>query len=764
LEHAVHFAPDDTPAQKLDKVEAWLGQAGARVTEVAPLLAALLSLPTGDRYPPLALSPQRQKTLTIAALVERVVGLSRRQSVLCLVEDAHWCDPTTLEVLEQLVQRVPELRVLVIITSRPEFAVPWTASHTTALTLTRLGRAQVATMVEYLTAGKALPPEVLAHILDKTDGVPLFVEELTKTVLESGLLQNVGGRYALREPLPPLAIPATVQDSLMARLDRLAPVKAVAPLGAVLGREFAYEVLAAVPNCESALHDALEQLVGAGLLFRRGQPPEAHYRFKHALVQETAYASLLKSTRQQLHLQIATVLEAHFPAIAEMEPEVVARHYIEAGLPTQAIPYWQQAGERALARSANVEAIQHLTTGPGLLPAIPETPARDQQELALQIALGPALSAIKGAAAPEVERTYARARGLCAQLGETTRLLPTLQGLCRFYLNRGELATAQELGAQLQRLAPQAAAPMLRLEAYETLGMTWFFRGEYAAARTHLEHGVALIDPTAPRDLALHGSMALGVTSLVYTANSLWCLGYPAQAVRRCEEALALAHALAHPHSLAFAQHYAAFLHYRRRDVPAVHAQAEALLTLATDQGFPLWAGLGTCMRGWALAMQGQGEAGLVQLRQGLAAVVATGQGLSRAACLTLLAEAAGQAGHVEEGLRLLAAALASFEASGRGEGLAEAYRLQGELLLRQAVPDLTQADACFQQALAVAHRQQAKSWELRAAMSLSRLRQRQGQQAEARERLGPIYAWFTEGFETADLQEAKALLAAWQE
>jgi class 3 adenylate cyclase len=436
LERAARFAPGDPPARKLDKLEALLAQGTTRVAEVAPLLAAFWSLPTGDRYPPRALSAERHKAQTIAALVDQVAGLSCQAPVLCLVEDAHWCDPTTLEVLDQLVHRVLELPVLVLITARPEFTTPWTASHVTTLTLTRLGRAHVAAMVAHLTAGKALPSEVLAQILARTDGVPLFVEELTTTILESELLREMGDCYALTGPLP-LAIPATVQDSLMARLDRLAPVKEVAQLGAVLGREFSYALLAAVsPLGEPALSEALERLVRAGLLFRHGQPPDAHYRFKHALVQDAAYASLLKSTRQQLHTHIATVLEAGFPALVETQPEVLARHYTEAGLAAQALPYWQRAGERAIARSANIEAISHLTTALALLTALPDAPERPQQELTLLTALGTPLVLTKGHAAPEVEATYTRARALCQQLGDSPQLFSTLVGLRRYYQHR----------------------------------------------------------------------------------------------------------------------------------------------------------------------------------------------------------------------------------------------------------------------------------------------------------------------------------------
>jgi predicted ATPase len=579
-------------------------------------------------------------------------------------------------------------------------------------------------------------------------------------VLESGLLQEQEDRYALNGPPPPLAIPATLHDSLMARLDRLATVKIVAQLGATIGQTFAYELLQAVaPLDEATLQQGLRQLVEAELVYQRGVASQATYIFKHALIQEAAYQSLLKSTRQQYHQRIAQVLEAQFPEVVEPEPEVVAYHYTEAGCPAQAIPYWQRAGQQALQRSANLEAIQHLTQGLELLQTLPDTPERAQQELDLQVALGPALIAAKGSAAPEVEQTYTRARTLCHRLGDTPQLFPTLRGLFTFYFNRGALPTARELGEQLDRLAQRTAAPMHRLETHFALGITLFYLGDYVAARTHCEQGIAHIDPTAQQAQALYQGTAPGVGCLVIAAHTLWCLGYPAQAMHRCQAALAQAQALAHPYSLAFAQHSASWLHYYHREVQAVQAQADALLTLATAQGFPLWVGYGTCWHGWALAMQGQSEAGLAQIRHGMAAVLATGQMLTQPLALVLLAEAVGHAGQVAEGLRLLAEALEVLEASGRSSLLAEVYCLQGALLLQQAVPDTAQAEACFQQALAVARGQQAKSLELRAAVSLARLWQQQDKRTAAHELLAPVYGWFTEGFDTADLQEAKSLL-----
>jgi predicted ATPase/class 3 adenylate cyclase len=764
LQRRLQFLPDDTPEAKLDKLEQGLQGYHFPQGEMMPLLALLLSVPLLDRYPPVHQTPQRQRQQTLDAVVALLLAEAERQPVLAVWEDVHWADPSTLELLHLIIDQAPTARLLTLVTARPEFRPLWAPrSHLTQLTLGRLPRPQVETMVEQLTDGKSLPAEVLAQVVAKTDGVPLFVEELVKMILESGLVREETNHYVLTGPLPPLAIPTTLQDSLMARLDRLTTGRAVAQLGAVLGREFPYELLRAVaPLDDATMQRGLRQLMDAELFYQRGRPPKASFFFKHVLVQEAAYQSLLKSTRQQYHQRTAQVLGTQFPEIVETQPELVAHHYTEAGHAGQAIPYWLRAGQQALDRSANVEAMRHLTIGLELLVTLPDTPMRAQQELELQIVLGPALMATKGPAAPEVEQTYARARALCQQVGDTPHLFPTLQGLCQFYRNRGVLSTARELGEQFYHLAQREAAPTPRLEAHEALGTALFFLADYAAAQTHLIQGIALIDPTLQRARALHLGAAPGVWCLAVAALTQWCLGFPTQAIYRSQEALALAQALDHPPSLALAQLFAAFLHHHRREAPALQTQAEALLTLATLQGFPLYVGYGKCYRGWALAVQGQDEVGLAQMHQGLAAVLTTGQMLSRPLCLVLLAEAAGHVGQVEEGVRLLTEALAAFETTGRGDMLAEAYRLQGELLLRQAVPDAAQAEASFQRALAIACRQQAKSWELRAAVSLGRLWQEQGKRDKVRALLAPIYGWFTEGFDTADLREAKALLDEW--
>ena len=757
----LRFDREESPQHKLSKLEGHLVQYGLPLAETVPLFAALLSLPLAAPYAPLTISPEQQKQQTLHAFLTIFLRIASQQPVLFVMEDLHWVDPSTLELLSLLVDQGPTARILALFTFRPDFRPPWTGrAHLTQVTLSRLPRRQAAELTSRVAHGKALPAEVVEQVVAKTDGVPLFVEELTKMVLESDLLQEREEGYALTGPLPSLAIPTTLHDSLMARLDRLATVKGLAQLGATLGHEFSYPLLQAVsPWAEETLQQGLHQLVAAEFLYQRGLPPHATYLFKHTLIQEVAYQSLLKSTRQQYHQRIAQVLEAQFPETAETQPELLAYHYTEASLNEPAIGYWQRAGERALQRSANPEAVQHLTRGLQLLAALPETSARDHQELDLQLALGPALMTIKGFTTPEVEQTYARARALCAQVGETPQLFPTLWGLCRFYQNIGALRTAWELGEELFRLAQREADPMHRLEAHEALGTTLFQMGEYATARMHVEQVIALIDPTTQRAQALRHDAAPGVRCLAYAALTLWCLGSPVQAVRRGQEALALAQAQAHPFSLTLAQFWVAWLHHLRRDVPAVQEQADALLTLATAQGFPLFVGYGTCWQGWVLAMQGQGEAGLTQLRQGLAAVVATGQEMLRPLCLVLLAEAAGHVGQVEEGLCLLTEVLTTLEANGQRTCWRRPIGCRANCCCARPSPDAVQAETCFQQALTIARRQQAKSWELRAATSLARLWQQQGKWAEARELLALIYGWFTEGFDTADLLDAQTLL-----
>jgi class 3 adenylate cyclase/predicted ATPase len=762
VEHLLQFEREDAPAAKLDKLEQGLRPYSLPLDEVVPLLASLLSVPLEGRYPtPPLTPPQQQKQQTLDALVAWMLEEAEQQPVLVVWEDLQWADPSTLELLGLVLEQTPTVPMLHVLTFRPEFAVPWPPrSHMTPLTLTRLERPQVEALITHLVGGKPLPVEVVAHIVAKTDGVPLYVEELTKMLLASELLRDDADHYELTGPLLSVAIPDTLQDSLMARLDQMNTAKEIAQLGAVLGREFPYAMLQAIASQDEATVQAgLAQLVEAELLYQRGRPPRATYRFKHALIQDAAYASLLKSTRQRVHQQIAQVLEAHFPEVVETQPEVLARHYTAAGEDETAIGYWQRAGQRAAQRSAYTEAIAHLTQGVAVLTTLPETPARLLQELDLQVALGPALFATKGLAAPDVERAYARARELCAQVGGTPELFPVLRGLVLYYLTRGQLQTATELGEQLLRLAQAQPDPALLMLARHMLGLVLFYRGELAAAHTHHTQALALYTPQEYRALAVRYGIDLGVGAGSFLAQELWHLGYPDQALQRSQAARTLAEEVSHPYSLAAALVFAAIVHQCRREALAVHEQASAAMTLATEQGFAQWLSRSTVLHGWALAMQGQGEAGMAAIRQGLAADQATGATLWQPYYLALLAEAYGAGGRADEGLAVLAEALALIDTTEARIYTAELYRLKGTVLLHQDVPDAAQAEACFQQALDVARQQQAKSWELRAATSLARLWQAQGKRQEAHDLLAPVYGWFTEGFDTADLQEAKALL-----
>lgn len=770
LQRLLQFAPEDAPQTKLSKLQQTLAQYRFPQADTLPLLAALLSLPHPPGAPAISLSPQKQKQKTQEALVAWIVEETEKAAVYCAWEDLHWVDPSTLEVLTLFLDQVPTTRLLDVLTFRPDFTPPWQPrSHITQLTLTRLGRPQVERMVEQVTGGKALPAEVLRQIVSKTDGVPLFVEELTKMVLESGLLREEGGCYVGVHggaPIPPLVIPNTLQDSLMARLDRLSTVREIAQLGATLGREFSYALLHAVsPLEEATLQQGLRQLVEAEFIYQRGVPPQVTYLFKHALIQDTAYQSLLKSTRQRLHRQITRVVAEQFPEMVETQPERLAHHYTEAGLIVQAIPYWQQAGQRAVQRSANVEAISHLAKGLELLKTLPDTPERARQELMLQLTLGVPLQATKGWAAPEVEGTYARARELCQQIGEIPQLFPVLWGLAAVYLVRAEHKTARELAEQCLTLAQSAQDPTLLLQAHCMVGMSLFQVGELVSGRQHLEQGITFYDPQQHRSLAfLYGSFDSGVACLSFAAWAVWHLGYPDQAPQRSQEALTLAQEIAHPFSRGLALVFAAAAHQLRREIQATRERAEAAIALSTEQGFPEWVALGTLFRGWALAEQGQAEEGIAQIRQGLVAQQATGAAGLRSQFLGLLAEAYGKGGQAEEGLKVLAEALAFVGKSEERYYKAELHRLKGTLTLQSNVLSPRskveeEAEACFHQAIDIARRQQAKSLELRAVMSLSRLWQQQGKQHEAHQLLSEIYGWFTEGFGTKDLQDAKTLL-----
>jgi len=781
LQRMLQFGREDSAEEKLSKLEKALSLAGFDPQEMVPFFAALLSL-SAPRFPLPELTPQKQREKTFHALLAWWLRAAERQPALSVWEDVHWADPSTLELLSLLLEQVPTTCLFIALTFRPDFTPPWASrSHMTHLTLTRLGRKQVEAMIEQVAGDKTLPIEIVQQVVTKTDGVPLFVEELTKAVMESN--PSVGAHSGA--PVPSLAIPTTLHDSLMARLDRLGSAKEVAQIGATLGREFSYELLSAIsPVIEMNLQHALAKLVDAELLYPRGLPPHVTYMFKHALIQDTAYQSLLKSTRQQYHKKIAEVLEEKFSEVKENQPELVAHHYTEAEFGAHAIPYWQQAGEKAVQRSANVEAISHLIKGLECLEVLPDTPERTRHELALQLALGPALMAARGYAALEVEKAYVRARELCQQIGEPSQLLPVLVALWVVYIQRGNLQTAYELGEQCLTLAQRAQDSAFLLQAHTVLGVTLFFLGEFLPARMHLEQGSACYDSQKHHALAfLYYGLDPGVFSLSWLALTLWNLGYANQALERSYEGVTLAQRLSHPFSSAFALNWAAWLRQLRQEKQIVQEHAKAAIDLSMEQKFPFFLAWGRTVGGWARAAQGEQEEGITQMRQGLAGLRDTGAELWRPYHLTLLAETYGKAKQEEGELIMLTEALTIVQETGIRLVEAELYRLKGELVLQFGVrgqdksgvrspesevtnpQSLTpnpqsEAEACFLKAIEIARRQSAKSLELRAVMSLSRLWQQQGKKEEARQMLVEIYGWFTEGFDTKDLQEAKVLLA----
>ncbi len=764
FERVLQFDRDDAPAQRLAKLAAGLARYGLALPEALSLWTAFLSLPLPDTVRPLDLTPQRRKEMTFEAIVALLLALAAEQPLLLIVEDLHWADPSTLELVDFLFGQVPAAPILMLMTSRPEFRPPWTTrGHFTYLTINRITRTQTEMMVERVTSGKPLPAEVLQQIVVKTDGVPLFVEELTRMVMESDLLRDRGDRYELIDALPPLAIPSTLQDSLMARLDRLGTVKEVAQVGAALGRTFHYGLLRAIASIDDgSLQRALTRLGESDLLHQRGVPPDATYVFKHALIQETAYQSMLVSRRRQLHKRIGDTLVDRFPETTGTQPELVAHHYTEAGLADQAVDYWQRAGRRAVERSANLEAIAHFTKALGVLATLPDSRDRLECELTLRTALGPALMSTKGLGSPEVGTNYAQALELCRQLGERPELFAVLRGLWEFHELRGELMTALGLGEELFRLAQAADDPALRLVTHDVLGDTLYWCGDFTRALEHLEQGIALYRLDEHRGLAhQHAGYDPCVACRVFSAYALWYLGYPDRAARRIEEGTALARELSQTFSLMLAVEFGAVVHHLRGEIALTKACAAVNISLSTEQANVFLLGCGMVEEGWAMVHEGQHDEGLGRIVQGMDVCRDSGAILEFPHCWAALADAYRVAGRIEEAMQAVADGLRQADETAARFNEAELYRLKGELLLLGASPQPDGAERCFRQALDIARRQRAKSLELRVATSLGRLLRRQGKREDARRQLAEVYGWFTEGFDTADLKEARTLLEA---
>ena len=719
LENAAGFSRHDTGAEKQSKLEALLADTSSDLGRDMALLGELLSIPPSERFPPLTLTPPRRKQLLSDALVSQLVNLAGQQPVMLVWEDLHWCDPTSLELIGRITERIAGLPVLLVLTYRPSFVPPpWAdAPHVAARTLTRLDRDQVSALSEGVTRGK-LPAEVMQQIVAKSDGVPLFIEELTKTILESGLMQEREGRYVLIGPLPPVAVPGTLQDTLVARLDRLGPVRELLHIGAAIGREFQHDVLAAVAMQDGAdLDAAMEQLIVSGLVFRSGRQPDLIYTFKHALIRDAAYELMLRTKRQDLHGRIAQTLAAQFGDRIATQPDVLAYHYTEAGQAQQAVPYWQLAGARAAATAAHVEAVGHFRNALALLGDVGTREAQANLELGLRIQLGLSLAATRGYAAPEVEQTYGRALALCDILGDTSDIFPVLRGLCTFYIVRADLLTACDLARRCTQIAEHTRRVEHLIEGYTALGYTLIYMGKLAEGRRLLEDTVALYESHDGHRLSYPTSQDPAVACLSLLAPVCWSMGDLAQGARCCAEAIAVAERLGRPFDRAYAHCYAASFDTQRRRPLAASQHATTTVTISSEHGYDIWLGAGSLQLAVAMGALGQADESIGMLTPLLAAWHGAGAELDRSFFLTGLARSYQATGALAEALKTAQEGIDHAEQHHELFHLAPLFLLEGELLRTRG--DLEAGDAALMQSLQVARDQGSVIGELRALLGL---------------------------------------------
>ena len=761
LEQAAGIGREDSAETRLDKLVALLQPDSADAHEGVALFAELLGIDGGRRYPPLDLSPRVRMERTLAALFARLVRLSSSQPVLIVFEDAHWIDPSTHEVMQLAIQRLQALPVLMVVTARPEFQPDWLGlPHVTLQTLNRLSRRERTVLIEHLTDGKPLPEQVLQQIVERTDGVPLFVEELTQTVVESGYLREGADRYVFYGPLPELALPATLQGSLLARLDRLGAVREIAQEAAVIGREFAYELLAAVSGRGDAeLPRGLDQLVASGLVQQRGAPPAALYNFKHALMQDAAYGTLLRTRRQALHARVAEVYDQHFRDVIETKPELMAYHLAQAGHAERSIAFWLAAARIALARGGAAEAIAQLQRGLGLIGEIADHDKRRRQEIELQIALGNALTAATGYTGTKTDAAFRRARELCLEVEDTAQLIRVTWGQFTGLFAGGRQAPALAVANELLTLAERLDDAGGRQMGHAGIGVSLLHLGSTAEARTQFERALA-IDAASDRDATHLYGQSGRVTTLAYMSLGLVPLGYLATARRLAEQSVEEARLLAHPTSLCFAHSIVCRVYYLLRDKEALAHHSAMVVRLADEHGLGLWRALGSIYAGWSRGDSGALGEGMAMIRSGIARYRAAGAGLSLPLFLASLALFEREAGRHDEALALLRQAQAAEKAGDEHWMSAEIHRLIGESMLAANI-DAQAAGRELESALSLAREQGARLWELRAATSLVSLSRGDGGHRAARDALAKAYESFNEGFAEPDLEEAKAALRA---
>jgi class 3 adenylate cyclase/predicted ATPase len=766
MERAAELAHDDGPQAKLDKLDALLAQTSTSKHD-AGLFAEILSLTNDGRYPRLDLTPQQRRQKTLEALVSQLEALARQTPVLMIFEDAHWTDPTSLEVFGRVVDRTQTLRVMLIVTFRPEFGPPWIGQpHVTAMTINRLTQRQVGDMIDRVVGNNALSASIRQDIIERTDGIPLFVEEMTKAVLEAES-EGAAQRTVAAAPSPALAVPASLHASLMARLDRLGPAKEVAQIGAAIGREFSHELLASVVRkSEAELGLALDRLLQAGLLFRQGVPPHATYLFKHALVQDAAYGTLLREARRALHGRIAAAVESQFPEIVESQPELLARHCTEARLIEKAVGLWGKAGERALGHSALVEAAAHLSRALAQITDLPSTAPLRREQIKFQVALANALMHTKGYSAPDTVASLDQARSLIERveaLGEPPEdpllLFSVLFGFWAASVTAFNGTAMRDLAMQFLALAEKQRATVPLMIGHRLMGRSLLDTGDIAESRAHCDQAVALYHPAKHRSLATRFGQDSRAAALSYRSRALWLLGHTDAALADADHAFKDARETRQAATLMFALFEVSHTHIICGNYAAASSQADELVALADEKGALLWKAGGMTLRGCVLAATGSASKAVQMIASGIAGRRSTGTVNFLPLHLLYSAMAHAKLDQFDEAWCRIDEAVTAVATTKESWCEAEVYRTAGEIALKLPQPDAARAEASFERALAIARRQQAKSWELRAAMSTARLWRDQGKQRQAHDLLAPIYGWFTEGFDTLDLKEAKALL-----
>jgi len=762
IELATELGTGDSEADKFAKVKTYVSNIVEDAGESVWLIAHLLSIPVEDRSGLSALTPQQIKNKTVDKLLEMILSLSGKRPTLCIFEDVHWIDPSTLELLELAMSRIDRARVLIVVSFRSEFRHTWsTPANVTLHSLTRLSRSEVTRMIKEMARDGSLSQQILDQIVEKADGVPLFIEELTTTTIRAPA-QTRQQRDNLEQPTPilPAKVPETLQDALMERLDRVAHGRKLAQIAAVIGREFSYDLLTAASRSdETDLRSTLSQLEEAEVIYRTGISPSVRFAFKHVLLRDAVYNSLLRGRRQEIHADIAAVLENHFPEIAENRPEILAYHYGEAGNKQRAIRCWCDAGRRALANSANLEAISHFRNALQLLSELPDTAQRTREEVEIQLALGIPLIAVEGYAAAQSREAFARAYALCLKLDNPPEYFQALFGLWGHSWMGGKNDQALVMANEFLSRAQASPDSILSMVAHRIMGSTLLTTGEFQTARRHFEESIALSRSEGRRPIYDLYMVEPQVASLLLLSWDLWFLGHLDQSLARVSEALALAQDLAQPYSIAFAHYMTSVVHLLRGDAARALASAEQSLEISREQRFSLYVLLSAISRGRALGELGRLAEAATEIRAGIAEARRTGVGFMLPMMYGWLAEVHARSGDKQIALSIVEQTLHEIsDASGRSWE-SELLRQKAEMLVELNPSKAAEAEAYLKSAIALARRQSAKTLELRAATSLAELWRQHRRADEARNLLEPIYRWFEEGADTTDLRRAHNVL-----